>query len=57
MKTFAFKLSQITAMQFNCIKQCNEIIKQFPNSHIAESCKKEIIYRKHLAMNPSEVQI
>ena len=56
-KQYAFKLSEITAMQFKCIKQCNEIIREFPNGAIAESCRREIEDRKRIAMNPSEVQI
>ena len=56
-KTPAFKLSEITAMQFKCIKQCNDIIKEFPNGAIAESCRREIEDRKRIAMNPSGVQI
>ena len=56
-KTPAFKLSEITAMQFKCIKQCNEIIEEFPDGAIAESCRREIEDRKRIAMNPSEVQI
>ena len=56
-KQYAFKLSEITAMQFKCIKQCNEIIKEYPNGAIAESCRREIEDRKRIAMNPSEVQI
>jgi len=56
-KQYAFKLSEITAMQFKCIKQCNEIIKEFPNGAMAESCRREIEDRKRIAMNPSGVQI
>ena len=56
-KQYAFKLSEITAIQFKCIKQCNEIIKEFPNGAIAESCRREIEDRKRIAMNPSGVQI
>lgn len=53
----AFKLSEITAMQFKCIKQLNEIIAEHPGKHIEDSCRKEIVQRKHWAMNPIEVQI
>jgi len=53
----AFKLSEINAMQLNCIKQLNAIIEERPNGYIADSCRKEIIQRKHWAMNPIEVQV
>ena len=57
MDTPAFKLSEITAMQFRCIKELNKMINDAPNGALAESCKKEIVQRKHWAMNPIEVQV
>ena len=54
---YAFKLSEITAMQLNCIKQLNGIIKEYPDGNIAQMCQAEIAQRKHWAMNPSEVRV